>query len=67
LGTEGVDAERVGRLAELMRASRGHLPSIAFRAVTPEHDIGEELSRSTARQLAGDTGLERDAGMGAGL
>jgi conjugative relaxase-like TrwC/TraI family protein len=67
LGTEGVDAERVGRLAELMRASRAQLPSLAFRAITPEHDVGEELSRSTARQLASDTGLERDAGMGAGL
>ena len=33
LGTEGMDAERVGRLAELMRASRGQLPSLAFRAV----------------------------------
>ena len=35
LGTEGVDAERVGRLAEMMRASRAQLPSLAFRAVTP--------------------------------
>lgn len=69
LGTEGVDAERVGRLAELMRASRAQLPSLAFRAAkpAPEVDVGEELSRSTARQLAGDTGLERDAGMGVGL
>jgi conjugative relaxase-like TrwC/TraI family protein len=68
LGTEGVDAERVGRLAQLMRASRAQLPSVAFRAITPaEVDVSEELSRSTARQLASDTDLERDAGMGAGL
>jgi conjugative relaxase-like TrwC/TraI family protein len=67
LGTEGVDAERVGRLAELMRASRAQLPSLVLRAAAPEVDVGEELSRSTARQLAGDTGLERDAGVGVGL
>ena len=63
LGTEGVDAERVGRLAELMRASRAQLPSVAFRAVTGGTDVGEELERSTARQLAPDTGLQQDAGM----
>ena len=40
LGTEGVDAERVGRLAELMRASRAQLPSLAFRAAIPEHGCG---------------------------
>jgi conjugative relaxase-like TrwC/TraI family protein len=63
LGTEGVDAERVGRLAELMRASRAQLPSLAFRAVTGGMDVGEELQRSTARQLAPDSGLQRDTGM----
>jgi conjugative relaxase-like TrwC/TraI family protein len=63
LGTEGVDAERVGRLAELMRASRAQLPSVAFRAVTGGTDVGEELQRSTARQLAPDTGLQQDTGM----
>ncbi len=69
LGTEGVDAERVGRLAELMRASRAQLPSLAFRALTASTgaDVGEELQRSTARQLAPDSSLDRDAGMGAGL
>ncbi len=67
LGTEGVDAERVGRLAELMRASRAQLPSLAFRAITPGPDLGEELRRSTARQLAPDTGIQRDSGMSAGL
>ncbi len=71
LGTEGVDADRVGRLAELMRASRSQLPSLAFRALTSSTgmgaDVGEELQRSTARQLTPDSSLERDAGMGAGL
>ena len=69
LGTEGVDADRVGRLAELMRASRAQLPSLAFRALTASTgtDVGEELQRSTARQLAPDSSLDRDAGMGAGL
>ena len=55
LGTEGVDAERVGRLAELMRASRAQLPSLAFRAITGDTDMGKELERSTARQLAPNT------------
>jgi conjugative relaxase-like TrwC/TraI family protein len=63
LGTEGVDAERVGRLAELMRASRAQLPSVAFRAVTGGTDMGEELERSTVRQLAPDTGIQQDTGM----
>ncbi len=69
LGTEGVDAQRVGRLAELMRASRAQFPSLAFRALTASTGagVGEELQRSTARQLAPDSSLERDAGMGAGL
>jgi conjugative relaxase-like TrwC/TraI family protein len=71
LGTEGVDAERVGRLAEMMRASRAQLPSLAFRALTSSTgmgaNVGEELQRSTARQLTPDSSLERDAGMGAGL
>ncbi len=63
LGTEGVDAERVGRLAELMRASRAQLPSLAFRAITGGTDMGEELQRSTARQLSPDTGIQQDTGM----
>ena len=62
LGTEGVDAERVGRLAQLMRASRGQIPSVAFAAARAE-DVGQELERSTARQLARDTGLQQDVGM----
>jgi ATP-dependent exoDNAse (exonuclease V) alpha subunit len=63
LGTEGVDAERVGRLSEMMRASRAQLPSVAFRAVTGDTDVGEELQRSTARQLTPDTGRQQDTGM----
>ncbi len=66
LGTEGVDAERVGRLAELMRASRAQIPSLAFRAITGDTDVGKELERSTARQLAPDTGIQRDSGMSTG-
>lgn len=67
LGTDGMDGERVGRLAEMMRASRAQLPSLALRAVKGSgSDVGEELERSTARQMA-DTGLARDAGIGAGL
>ncbi|MGA2165452.1 MAG: MobF family relaxase [Solirubrobacteraceae bacterium] len=62
LGTEGVDAERVGRLAQLMRASRGQVPSVSFAAARAV-DVGQELERSTARQLARDTGLQQDAGM----
>lgn len=71
LGTEGLDPERIGRLSELMRASRAQLPSLALRAITPDRsidvDMGEELQRSTVRQLAPGHGLDRDAGIGAGL
>ncbi|MHB8533364.1 MAG: MobF family relaxase [Solirubrobacteraceae bacterium] len=63
LGTEGMDAERVGRLAELMRASRAQLPSLALRALTADRDVGEELERSTARQFAPDDDIQRDVGM----
>lgn len=63
LGTEGVDAERVSRLAGLMRASRGQVASIAFDAVKKD-GVGEQLERSTSRQLAPDRGLQREAGMG---
>ncbi len=49
-----------------MRASRG---TATLPRVPRDHaggtDVGEELERSTARQLAPDTGLQRDAGMGA--
>jgi ATP-dependent exoDNAse (exonuclease V) alpha subunit len=55
LGLDGLDAGRVEKLAEKMRSSRAQLPSILYRALTPDvHDIGEELQRSTARQLAPD-------------
>jgi conjugative relaxase-like TrwC/TraI family protein len=69
LGTEGLDAERVARLAETMRASRAQIPSIVYRAITPDppDDVGQELQRSTARQLTPETSIQRDAGMGAGL
>jgi conjugative relaxase-like TrwC/TraI family protein len=67
LGTEGVDAERVIRLSEMMRSSRAQLPALAFRAATAGTDAGEELERSTARQLTPDTSLQRDAGLSAGL
>jgi conjugative relaxase-like TrwC/TraI family protein len=56
LGLDGLDAGRIEKLSEKMRASRAQLPSILYRALTPEvpDDIGEELQRSTARQLAAD-------------
>lgn len=63
LGTEGVDAERVQRLAGMMRASRAQLPSLAFNAINDAMDTGEELERSTACQLAPDAGIQRGAGM----
>jgi conjugative relaxase-like TrwC/TraI family protein len=63
LGTEGVDAERVSRLAGLMRASRGQVASLAFDTV--KHDeVGEQLERSIARQLTPDHDLHREMGMG---
>jgi len=64
LGTEGVDADRVGRLAEMMRASRAQRPSLAFGIAAGSSDVGEELERSTARQLAADGAVHRDAGIG---
>lgn len=63
LGTEGVDAERIGRLAEMMRVSRAQLPSLAFSAIGGGIDTGDELERSTARQLASNTGIQQDTGM----
>ena len=56
LGLEGLDAGRIEKLSEKMRTSRAQLPSILYRALTPDvpEDIGEELQRSTARQLAAD-------------
>jgi conjugative relaxase-like TrwC/TraI family protein len=56
LGLDGLDSGRVEKLSEKMRTSRAQLPSILYRALTPDvrEDIGEELQRSTARQLALD-------------
>jgi ATP-dependent exoDNAse (exonuclease V) alpha subunit len=61
LGLDGLDAGRVEKLSEKMRTSRAQLPSILYRALTPEvpEDIGEELQRSTARQLAPDRDQSR--------
>ena len=69
LGLQGVDEWRIGQLAEKMRGSRAQLPSLVYRLLTPEapDDIGEELERSTARQLERDAGIEMDTGMGASL
>ncbi len=64
LGTEGHDAERVSRLASLMRASRGQVASLAYKTVDKHDEVGEELERSTARQLTPDHDLQRGAGMG---
>jgi conjugative relaxase-like TrwC/TraI family protein len=56
LGLDGLDSGRIDKLSEKMRTSRAQLPSILYRALTPDvpEDIGEELQRSTARQLAAD-------------
>jgi conjugative relaxase-like TrwC/TraI family protein len=69
LGSEGLDAERIMRLSQAMRASHAQLPSIVYRAITPDppNDIARGLQRSTARQLAPDPGVQIDTGMGAGL
>jgi hypothetical protein len=65
LGSEGLDDERLDRLAEMMRSSRAQLPSLTYRAMTrgEQTDTGEELERSTARQLAPNDDLQRDVGM----
>jgi hypothetical protein len=47
----------------MMRASRAQLPSVAFRALTGETDVGEELQRSTVRQLTPDTAIQQDTGI----
>ncbi len=66
LGSEGLDAERVGRLAGMMRASRGQIASIAYHAAgggEREDATGVELERSTARALDPEKTHEREAGM----
>jgi ATP-dependent exoDNAse (exonuclease V) alpha subunit len=69
LGADGLDAERLTRLSEKMRASRAQIPSLLYRAIAPEQsdEIGQELQSSTARQLAPDPGIAIDTGMGASL
>jgi conjugative relaxase-like TrwC/TraI family protein len=80
LGLDGVDGERIARLAELMRASRAQVPSLAFAADgTDEGGVSAELERSTARQVEMvrersvergihiDRDVERDGGMEIGL
>jgi ATP-dependent exoDNAse (exonuclease V) alpha subunit len=64
LGTEGKDAERVSRLAGLMRASRGQVASLAYKTLDKHDDVGEQLERSTARQLTPDRDIHREVGMG---
>ena len=64
LGQDGLDAERVSRLAELMRTSRAQIPSLAFGAATYERELSQQLERLTARRLArDDEALEHRAGM----
>jgi len=75
LGTEGFDAERVTRLSETMRASRAQVPSIVYRAITPEQpddirqtdEVGRELERSTTRQLARDPSINHEKGVSQSL
>ena len=61
LGTEGHDAERLSRLAGLMRASRGQFASLAYKTVDKHDEVGEQLERSTTRQLTPDYDLHRGA------
>ncbi len=63
LGTDGLDHERVGRLAQMMRASRGQVASLAFPTAQSSEGVGEDLARSTARQLTPDTTIHQDAGI----
>jgi hypothetical protein len=75
LGSEGLDAERVTRLAETMRASRAQIPSIVYRAISPKQpddigradEVGRELERSTTRQLAREPSIHQDQGIGQSL
>jgi hypothetical protein len=75
LGTEGLDAEHVTRLAETMRASRAQIPSIVYRALSPEQpddigrgdDVGWELERSTTRQLAREPSIHHEEGISQSL
>lgn len=64
LGTEGHDAERVSRLASLMRVSRGQVASFAYKTIDKHDEVGEQLERSTARQLTPDRDIHREVGMG---
>jgi conjugative relaxase-like TrwC/TraI family protein len=71
LGTEGLDADRVTRLSETMRASRAQIPSILYRALTPTppddisqaDEVGRELERSTTRQLAREPAIHQEEGI----
>jgi conjugative relaxase-like TrwC/TraI family protein len=75
LGTEGIDADRVTRLSETMRASRAQIPSILYRALTPTppddvgraDEVGRELERSTTRQLAREPAIHQEEGISQSL
>ena len=75
LGTQGLDADRVTRLAETMRASRAQIPSILYRALTPTppddvgraDEVGRELERSTTRQLAREPAIHQEEGISQSL
>jgi conjugative relaxase-like TrwC/TraI family protein len=75
LGTAGLDADRVTRLSETMRASRAQIPSILYRALTPTppddishaDQVGRELERSTTRQLARDPSVHQEEGISQSL
>ncbi|MBA3808232.1 MAG: relaxase domain-containing protein [Solirubrobacterales bacterium] len=75
LGTQGLDAERVTRLSETMRASRAQIPSILYRALTPTppetishtDQIGRDLERSTNSQLAREPAIHHEEGISQSL
>ena len=71
LGTDGVDADRIERLAEAMRAQRATPCSIEFEERELSADLAHELERATERALERDKerdmGRERDEGPDLGI
>lgn len=64
LGSEGQDADRISRLSQLMRASRAQTPSIAYKTLSGQAEIGQELAASTQQALDRDQALDRGEGIG---
>jgi conjugative relaxase-like TrwC/TraI family protein len=60
LGVEGRDADRIERLARMMRASRAQTPSVSYRE--PGEELGPDLERTVARSRRRLPGLGRGFG-----